>query len=258
MSADESHLDVGAVVMAGGAGTRLGAMGRATPKCLLPLVDGETLLSRLLLQLHAAGIRQIAVCCSSVDHQLICAALETCRGATGYSRDELKAVACTNCSLGPIPAMAEALEQVSGRWRLLCLGDIHFATEPFSEFVRGNAVSVDGCLLTGTDQMASDGSGSGVVVCERSLVRSIHYRSIKAIDVSTTQRRWTGAYFFREELMEDLRAHVAEYRHAPLEDWILRSIERGAVCTWMEAGNFLNVNSAEDYDFLVRTVETGF
>ena len=255
MSAEESRLDVGAVVMAGGAGSRLGALGRATPKCLLPLVDGQTLLSRLLLQLHAAGIRQIAVCCASADHSLISRALETCRMLTGHSPDELKAVACTSCSRGPIPALAEALEHVSGCWRLLCLGDIHFTAEPFGEFVRGNAVSFDGCLLTGTDQMASDGSGSGVVVCDGSFVRSIRYRPIKSTGVSTTQRRWTGSYFFREELLADLRAHLADYQHAPFEDWIQRSIERGAVCAWMEAGNFVNVNSAEDYDFLRRTAQ---
>jgi NDP-sugar pyrophosphorylase family protein len=255
MSVDESRPDVGAVVMAGGAGTRLGTLGRSTPKCLLPLVDGQTLLSRLLLQLNAAGIRRIAVCCSPVNYPLICAALEAYRIMTGHSRDELKAVACTSCSLGPIPAMAEALERVSGRWRLLCLGDIHLAAEPFGEFMRGNAVSFDGCLLTGTDQ--KDGSASAAVICVGSLVQLVGYRPIKSIGVSTSQRSWTGSYFFREELLADLRAHVAEYRHAPVEDWIHGSIERGATCTWMEAGNFVNVNSAEDYEFLTRMAQDG-
>ena len=73
------------------------------------------------------------------------------------------------------------------------------------------------------------------------------------------QRRWSGSYFFREALVADLQSHLAEYRHSPFESWIQGSLDRGAVCTWVDAGPFVNVNSAEDYAFLAspRLTPTG-
>src|SRR4029434_10186343 len=168
---------------------------------------------------------------------------------------EIRAVACTRCSLGPIPAFEEALAHASGRWRLLCLGDVHFATEPFSAFLRHeeSGRTSDACLLTGTDLVARAKSGSGAVLCEGPAVRAISYRIPQAHTATSLQpRRWSGSLFFREILLSDLRAHLAEYHSAPFEQWIQGAIERGAACTWLEAGDFVNVNSSEDYEFLTR------
>jgi GTP:adenosylcobinamide-phosphate guanylyltransferase len=255
MSADESRPDVGAVVMAGGAGTRLGTLGRSTPKCLLPLVDGQTLLSRLLLQLNAAGIRRIAVCCSPVNYPLICAALEAYRIMTGHSRDELKAVACTSCSLGPIPAMAEALERVSGRWRLLCLGDIHLAGGTVRR-VHARKRSVVRWLFV--DWHRPKGR---IGISRRNLCRIA--RAVGWLPSNQVHRCFNIAaeldrfVLFSRGTSGGSPRTRAEYRHAPVEDWIHGSIERGAICTWMEAGNFVNVNSAEDYEFLTRMAQDG-
>lgn len=150
----------------------------------------------------------------------------------------------------------------------MALADIHFvADDPFATFrpSASGRLPADGCLLTGTDQLARDGKGSGAVRCEGVSVRAVSYRlptsetdtdtdtdpmaSLRP-QVTPVQRRWSGSYFFRESLLKDLQAHVAEYHHAPFESWIHGSIERGAVCTWADAGPFVNVNSAEDYAFL--------
>jgi NDP-sugar pyrophosphorylase family protein len=261
MVASAPTLDVGAVVMAGGAGTRLGPLGRALPKCLLPLGDGQNLLSRLLGQLQAAGVRQVTLCCSPGNHSRIRAELESFNTARADLADAvLSAVACPDCSLGPLPALAEALTHSTGRWRLLCLADIYFATDPFSGFMgelsRRGGKAIDGCLLTGSDQMAGNGngSGSGAVFSKGSIVQSVSYHVSESMaGAATAQRRWSGAFFFRESLVRDLIAHRFDYRHAPLENWVQGSIERGAVCSWMDVGEFVNVNSEEDYAFLTRS-----
>ena len=264
MSENSHPSEVAAIIMAGGAGTRLGPLGRTTPKCLLPLAESQTLLSRLILQLETAGIRQVTVCCSPKNHAAIQSALEAFRQQTHFSPRALTAVACTHCSLGPLPALAQALAFSQSSWRLLCLADVHFvAGDPFAAFrpsASGHLLA-DGCLLTGTDQLARDGKGSGAVRCEGGNVLAVSYR-LPASETATNpmtslrskiapvQRRWSGAYFFRESLLTDLQTHVTDYYHAPFESWIHGSLERGALCTWADAGTFVNVNSAEDYAFL--------
>lgn len=50
------------IVLAAGVGNRMGALGRKTPKCLIPLCDGTTLLQRLMEAVQAAGmIREVLI-----------------------------------------------------------------------------------------------------------------------------------------------------------------------------------------------------
>lgn len=242
--------------MAGGKGTRLGELGRTAPKCLLPLPDGTTLLARLTNQLRGAGIDQIVVCCSPENHSQIKPPLDDYRATTGIPQTELKAVSCESCRLGPVPALAEAVSKVSARWYLLCLADIYFTETPFGGPAQRLAdnPSLDGCLLTGVDQMTPDGSGSGYVASERGTIRAISYRPFGPEQTGTRQvHRWTGSFLFRSALISDLQANPAAYGGKPFEDWIMHLLAGGARCSFLDAGPFVNVNSAHDYQFLKQT-----
>jgi NDP-sugar pyrophosphorylase family protein len=50
-----------AMVLAAGFGTRLKALTRSVPKCLIPLSDGSTMLERVCLQLKHAGVTDIII-----------------------------------------------------------------------------------------------------------------------------------------------------------------------------------------------------
>ena len=50
-----------ALILASGVGSRMGALTAERPKCMTPLPNGETILSRQLRQLCAAGIGKIVI-----------------------------------------------------------------------------------------------------------------------------------------------------------------------------------------------------
>src|SRR6185436_14566768 len=122
MKLDPPPAAVTAIVMAGGAGSRLGPLGRAMPKCLLPVPGGQTLLTRLLGQLRAAGVHEIIVCCSPENHAPIQEALDQAGMVrdrdlvSGPAQPVAMAVACASCCHGPVPAMAEALALAHSPW----------------------------------------------------------------------------------------------------------------------------------------------
>jgi hypothetical protein len=143
---------------------------------------------------------------------------------------------------------------VDASWYLLCLGDIFFESPPFDSLaaMTDKAEHVDGCLLTGLDALIAAGEGTGFVAWDGSGVHAIAYKP--GPDWSHARegcRRWSGAFFFTATLAEDLVRHAATYHLAPLEQWVAGLLERGARCTWVEAGSFINVNSAEDHASLV-------
>src|SRR5208337_2757455 len=74
-----SRAGVGAVIMAGGKGSRFGEFGRTLPKCLFPLPGEQTLLTRLMGQLHGSGIHRTTVCCSPENHSVVAAFLDAYR-----------------------------------------------------------------------------------------------------------------------------------------------------------------------------------
>ncbi len=132
--------EVAAVVMAGGKSSRLGELCNGRPKCLLSLPEGETLLGRLLTQLRLANIGKALICCSRENVASIDLFLNSYRAEAGLSEKEIVAVGCAHCRAGPVPALAEALEKVAAPWYLLCLADILFTDQPFSNALNRLAV----------------------------------------------------------------------------------------------------------------------
>jgi molybdopterin-guanine dinucleotide biosynthesis protein A len=255
-----SAREVAAVILAGGKSSRFGSLGRVLPKCLLPVPGGETLLTRLIGQLRQAGVPQVVVCCSPGGAPLIEPFLERYRVAGALSDEELTAVPCPKSALGPLPALAEALSRVAAPWYLLALADVVFAEGPFAASIhrlREGALE-DGCLLTGSDQVARNGFGTGFIASDGTAARAISYRPFgPAPRAQGRLRRWSGSFLFRQELVPDLSGRLAAYRTAPLEDWIDGLLDRGDRCECMDAGPFFNVNAVEDYRLLLTAFGAG-
>jgi molybdopterin-guanine dinucleotide biosynthesis protein A len=256
-----AYPQVAAVVMAGGKNSRFGELSQAQPKCLLRLSDNETLLGRLLGQLHLARICDTVVCCSEENFSLIHSFLCQYRARAGISDEEVEGAACAKCRAGPLPALAEALSRVQAQWYLLCLADIVFATGPFAKVMGQLSLSgsgtaalgsgLDGLLITGTDQLRPDGTGSGFVTCEDRAVRYISYKAFGASDsLRELCRHWSGAFFFRAGLLSDGRNDPGQHGAAPFENWIQELLQNGAHCEWTDGGRFFNVNTWKDYEAL--------
>lgn len=246
--------EVGAVIMAGGKGSRFGEFGRKLPKCLFPLPGEHTLLTRLMRQLHCSGIHRVTVCCSPENHSVVAAFLDAYRAKNECPGAQIKAVACVSTRLGPLPALAETLSTVSAGWYLVCLGNIFFAEAAFNSFSGAFAQdsSVNGFLLTGTDETSRAGSGTGAVACNGTVVRAISYRPFPPGQIVSAQvRYWTGSVFFHAKLVDDLRRHLGEYREQPLETWLQGLLTRGSCFAFIEAGPFVNVNSMREYQYFL-------
>ncbi|MHA3771305.1 NTP transferase domain-containing protein [Verrucomicrobiota bacterium sgz303538] len=246
---------IAAVIMAGGKGTRLGQLGSLLPKCLLPLGNNATLLSRLIKQFQSAGIDKAAICCSPENHVQVEAFIEAAGEPTEKSLEKIHAVSCSNTQHGPLPALAEIAASLSAEWFLLCMADIFFQMRPYDNLTAlvASQPDIDGFVITGADQMPVGGWGTGAVVCEGSSVRAISYRPFAPEQqLAGDIRQWSGSFLFRASLIADLLERVDEYHGAPYEAWLQGLLDRGARCEWIDAGPFVNVNSTREYEFLVH------
>ena len=231
--------------MAGGRGARFGS-GR--PKVISPLPDGSTLLTRLLSQLAEARIRTTRICCSSETFPDIHRLLQTA-GPGSRSRLEIQTIACAQCALGPLPALAEALAGTTGEWRLLCLGDIYFSAVSFQEITYRTELNpnCDGWILAGHDLCGRAEKATGWLQCDGSKLCGISYSPSP-----TANSRWTGGFLFRKELISDLLTRIRDYSHKPFETWIHDLILARRELRTVDAGSFINVNSPEDYLSLLK------
>lgn len=245
---------IAGVIMAGGKGTRFGQSGVLQPKCLLPVANNETLLSRQIHQLRRAEVASITVCCSQENHADIGAFLSAYRDSAGRPLQNVRAIPCPSTQLGPLPALAEVLSGNSAEWCLLCMADISFEQAPYSGLsaILASHTDIDGFVITGTDEMPAEGRGTGAVACEGKIVRAISYRPLELEQqVAREIRQWSGSFLFRAGLIPDLLKHVGEYHGAPYENWLQGLLDRGSRCMWIDAGPFVNVNSMREYEFLV-------
>lgn len=247
-------VDVTAVIMAGGKNSRCGVLGQIPPKCLFPVIGNQTLLTRLLDQLRLGGIRRAVVCCSPESFSLIGPFVTAYRSATSLSEVEVTAICCLDSRLGPVPALAEALSSVAASWYLVCLADIFFAHAPFASSLRAlnEYAAINAWIVTGTDERSQDSSGTGFVECDGSVVRAVSNQPFRGEQLAGRQiRRWSGSFFFREEMLADLRHRSQQYRDTPLESWVQGLLDRQASCGHIDGGHFVNVNSMQDYQYLV-------
>ena len=86
------------------------------------------------------------------------------------------------------------------------------------------------------------------------MVTAISYLPLSAGQMHAHEvRRWSGSFFFRSQLASEIRRHAEAYSGRPFEDWIKSLLTAGTRCSFLDAGPFVNVNSAHDYQFLKQT-----
>lgn len=256
---NSSSSDIAAVIMAGGKGSRIGTLGQGKPKCMLR-VGPETLLTRLISQLREAGIVQISICCSPENIGDITEFLEANPVATGLASKCVRAVSCVDCRLGPLPALAEVLSDVSSRQIWMCLADVYFTQSPFDRSPGNDeAIDADGWLIIGRDEMLCDDGGTGFVSRDGMRIRGISYGPpTETVQANEEKLRWSGTFRFRSKLITHLRENLPQYVGAPLENWIQGLLTSDVHCAWKDAGGFVNVNASGDYQYLVSRYGNGF
>jgi NDP-sugar pyrophosphorylase family protein len=245
--------DVGAVILAGGEGSRLGPLGKLMPKCLLPLNDGTSLLLRLLGQLAKAGVCNVVIASNASNHHQIQEHSEahgTCPELRGMS---VNSIVCEKTPLGPLPALGEAALSLATQTILMCLGDIFFFRSPFTRlFDRLKAEQeFDGYVIAGRDEVSADDGGTGWIACAGQRVKAISYPPFPNTAGGTEIVRWSGAFAFSARMAESLRNEFERFSRTPLEHWVQSLVRRDSKIGWLDAGAFANVNSSREYELLL-------
>jgi choline kinase len=237
-------VDLLAVILAAGAGTRLRPLTDTTPKCLLN-ITGTPLLGRLLSAIHAAGLRRTVV-------------------VTGHLSDHIgayltQAIPLMNIDLVSNPAydrtnnaasLAAARDAIGGDGFVLCDADVIFSQNPIPELL---AVP-DSCAMAIDTNGPFDEESMRVQLDEQGRVSRIS----KDIAPGLTAGESIGIQKIGREaapLLWDVLASLVE-RDAPsafYEDAFQQMIERGiafgvsrvASGTWMEIDDATDLAAAQ-------------
>jgi NDP-sugar pyrophosphorylase family protein len=245
--------DVGAVILAGGEGSRLGPLGKLTPKCLLPLNDGTSLLLRLLSQLAKAGVGNVVIASNASNHEQIREHSDTYAARLELTGMSVNSIVCSKTPLGPLPALGEAALSLPTQTILLCLGDIFFFQSPFARLLdrlKGEQ-EFDGCVISGRDEVSADDGGTGWIACAGPRVKAISYPPFPDSPDGTEIVRWSGAFAFSAGMAESLRTEFERFSRTPLEHWVQFLVQRNSKIGWLDAGVFANVNSPHEYELLL-------
>jgi D-glycero-alpha-D-manno-heptose 1-phosphate guanylyltransferase len=186
-------VEITALILAGGQGTRLRGVLPGMPKVLAP-VCGRPFLSYLLDQLQDAGVREVVLCTGYRADQILAAF------GTRYQDLELR-YSDESRPLGTAGALRLALSQVEAERFLVLNGDsyIQCPLDKFHRWHLEHESSFPGSLLlTWTEDASRFGT---VEVDHRGVIRS--FREKRGLP----EAGWinTGVYLFRRPLLESIR-----------------------------------------------------
>ena len=185
-------VDVPALILAGGLGTRLEGVVTGIPKVLAP-VRGRPFLSYLLHQLQAAGVREVVLCTGYRADQVF----ET----FGTRHEELSLrYSSESRPLGTAGAIRQAIGLVEAERLLVLNGDsyIHNPLEEFHRWHLARESSFPGSLLlTWSENSARFGT---VELGPRAAIRSFHEKR------GLSHAGWIngGVYLLRRSLLESI------------------------------------------------------
>lgn len=114
-----------AVLLAAGVGKRFGAATRLTPKCLLPLPDGGTLLERYLNAFRAAGIRRVTIVVGHQQHLIRAACRRWLNGPGRASRIRVRFRTNRRYRLGSVVSLWTARQDLL-KGAVILDADVHF------------------------------------------------------------------------------------------------------------------------------------
>lgn len=227
-----------AVILAGGRGTRLGALGQFMPKCLVNVFN-TTILMRQIEQCAAAGVREVLVATSSMFESSVRSALAL------YTPPPGVAVRCAvePAARGPILGLLSVAPALAGEAVLVLLGDEYFEhSAPFTALA-AQAPAAD--LVVGVVH----GSPPHRIHCNVVLDGAGRIRSIRekpAAHQLVGSTRWCGCVGFSAGLLDQVPRHLVEQR-THLGDLLSFMVTCGASAVPLEFDELhVNLNTTED------------
>jgi D-glycero-alpha-D-manno-heptose 1-phosphate guanylyltransferase len=224
-------VDVPALILAGGLGTRLKGVVTGIPKVLAP-VRGRPFLSYLLHQLRAAGVREVVLCTGYRADQVF----ET----FGNRHEDLSLrYSSESRPLGTAGALRQAIGLVEAE-RLLVLNGDSFVHNPLEEFYHWHLAresSFPGSLLLAwTENSARFGT---VELGPRAAIRSFHEKC------GLSHPGWIngGVYLLRRSLLESIPAN----RVISLENEVFPGWVRLGLGGYTTLARFIDIGTPESY-----------
>lgn len=237
-------VEVTAMVLAGGQGTRLRGVLPGIPKVLAP-VCGRPFLAHLLDQIRVAGIREVVLCTGYRADQ-VCAAF-----GSRYEDIALR-YSIESRPLGTAGALRLAITRSEAERYLVLNGDsyLHCALDGFDRWHRTRESSFPGSLLL---TWAEDTSRFGTVeLGPRDAIRSFREKS------QVPESGWinTGIYLLRRSLLESIPAdRESSIEREMFPRWIARGLGGYATrAPFVDIGTPESFAAAESFMAGVRAV----
>jgi NDP-sugar pyrophosphorylase family protein len=230
------------IVLAAGAGSRMGTFCRNTSKCLLP-VGSETLLARVIRQIAEAGaVREIVVIVRSGERNIPAAIGNRC-GAVPVRFCEQKPWAA-----GPVGAAYSAgVPGECGETVLIALGDEYYDGLLFSDFIRehersGFAVSAALYRAESSEQIRKNYTAA--LTKDFRILRAVE-KPVEPLSpfAGCGAMLISGPYF-----REFHERHSGGLSGCEMVSWINEAVESGLGCHgFVFSGRYRNVNTVVDY-----------
>lgn len=225
-------IDVPALILAGGLGTRLRGVLPGLPKVLAP-VCGRPFLGYLLDQLQAAGVREVVLCTGYCAGQIF---------ETFGNRHQELALRYSSESrpLGTGGAIRQALGLVEAELLLVLNGDsyVHNPLEEFHRWHLGRESSFAGSLLLA---WAEDPARFGTIeLGPRAAIRSFHEKR------GLSRPGWIngGVYLLRRSLLESIPPNqVISLENEVFPGWV-----RLGLGGYTTLARFIDIGTPESYE----------
>jgi NDP-sugar pyrophosphorylase family protein len=226
------------VILAGGKGKRLRALGQILPKCLLPVFD-KPLLVHQIEQCARAGVRDVLVSISAVFEASVRSALSL------YTPPRGMTISCTAESepLGPVAGLLSLVPWLEGEAALVLLGDEYYEhSSPFLSLA--HRTDVPDLLLGVIANSAPHRILCNVVTDAAGRVLSL--REKPTFDQLVGSTRWCGFTGFGAGLLEQVAQEPVE-QCVHLGDLLSLLLTRGSRTEALEFREIhLNLNTADD------------
>ncbi|MEQ8965628.1 MAG: NTP transferase domain-containing protein [Azospirillaceae bacterium] len=227
------------VVLAGGRGTRMGALGRVLPKSLVSISPDDTSLSRLLGHVDGHGLPSV-VSTNLDDAPLIERFVARC--AAERSIDPApRVIANPAHDIGPVTALSRALEAVETSACAVCLGDIVFAGNPFDTLApTGDPAGSDNVVVTSE---LVPGQGGVIESVDGRVTDAVYRREDLAVAPDRHYTNWSGMMRLETDL---LRRAVADAADEILESVVAAALDHAEVRLAEARIGFVNINTGGD------------
>lgn len=222
-----------AIIMAGGAGTRIDSVRTGTAKPLL-FAEDQSLVIRQVTQASTAGVSNIIITTRpELRDQFERHIAQTIDQISGIA-----VLANPNHLQGPIPALQYASELYAPARLIVTMADIYYFTNPFAEVL----MSRRGRILLGGKEINRGTKAGSIQVAPDGRIQRIEYRALEN-DASS----WSGLIAWTS----DIAIYIHDFlksndMNSTEEHFVQYCIEREVDIWYLEGPPFVNVNTFED------------